>query len=45
MIVEDMEAIKKAIEILQMNPGIKRVDGGKWIVYMVGTIIRVDIKP
>jgi len=41
---EDFLVLKKAIETIQMNPNIKRLDGTKWSVYIVGTIIRVDIK-
>lgn len=38
------EAIKKAIEVLQATPTIKRLDGAGWSVYFVGKVIRVDIK-
>lgn len=44
MTLEQLEAIRKAIEILQMTPDVKRIDGSNWSVYMVGKMIRVDIK-
>jgi len=41
---ETLEAIRDAIEILQKNLNINRIDGKGWIVYLVGNIIRIDIK-
>lgn len=44
MTPEEFDMIRKAIEILQMNRELKRIDGDNWLVYIVGSIIRVDIK-
>lgn len=38
------DAIRIAIEIVRTNASLKRIDGANWSVYMVGDIIRVDIK-
>lgn len=42
--IETFEAIRLAVEFLQKNPGLKRIDGKDWTVYLVGKIIRVDIE-
>lgn len=44
MTTDIFEPIRKAIEILQSNPQLKKIEGSGWMVYMVGKIIRVDIK-
>jgi hypothetical protein len=44
MEIIDFEGIKSAIQILQMNQSVKKVDGPNWSVYWVGSIMRVDIK-
>ena len=44
MTEEEFKSIKEAIEIIQNNPKINRIDGNKWSVYLVGQIVRIDIK-
>lgn len=39
----DWLEIKQAYILIQ-STNLSRIDGGKWIIYRVGNIIRLDIK-
>jgi hypothetical protein len=40
----NFDEVKEAVVILQTNPKLKKIDGNGWSVYVVGKIIRIDVK-
>jgi hypothetical protein len=42
--VIDWTAIKQAYEFMLIHKSHKRIDGDFFIIYRVGTLIRIDIK-
>lgn len=43
MTLEEFDDIRNAVEILQHNKNLDKLEGKRFRVYRVGTIIRVDI--
>ena len=43
MTLEEFDELRNAIELVQNNKGIDKLEGKKWKVYRVGIIIRIDL--